>query len=77
MKVNIILFGQLVDITGVDSFVMEDTFDTNCLVISLQKSYPAIMNAKYLIAVDKKVIEKNTLLPDNCTVALLPPFSGG
>jgi len=77
MKVNILLFGQLTDITGADSFIIEDTIDTDSLVISLQKNYPALSNARYLIAVDKKVIETNTLLPDNCIVALLPPFSGG
>jgi molybdopterin converting factor small subunit len=77
MKVNIILFGQLTDITGADSFAIEDIIDTNSLVIALQKNYPALINAKYLIAVDKKIIETNTLLTDNSTVALLPPFSGG
>jgi molybdopterin converting factor small subunit len=77
MKVNIILFGQLTDITGSDSFAIEDIVDTNSLVIALQKNYPALINAKYLIAVDKKIIETNTLLTDNSTVALLPPFSGG
>lgn len=77
MKVNILLFGQLTDIAGADSIAMEDCLDTDSLVISLQKNYPALINAKYLIAVDKKVIETNTLLTDNCTVALLPPFSGG
>jgi sulfur-carrier protein len=77
MKVNIILFGQLTDIAGAESFVIEDSIDTDSLVIALQKKYPALINAKYLIAVDKKVIQTNTLLPDNCTVALLPPFSGG
>jgi len=77
MKVNILLFGQLTDITGEDSFVMEDIFDTDSMAIFLQKNYPALINTKYLIAVDKKIIATNTLLPDNCTVALLPPFSGG
>jgi molybdopterin converting factor small subunit len=34
-------------------------------------------DAKYVIAVDKKVANENTTLTENSIVALLPPFSGG
>ena len=77
MKVNIILFGQLTDITGADTVTLEDVVDTDSLVVTLHENYPALINSKYVIAVDKKVISANTLLTNNCTVALLPPFSGG
>jgi sulfur-carrier protein len=77
MKVNILLFGQLTDITGIDTVVMEDIFDTNQLVSALHNQYPALSHTKYLIAVDKKVIAANTSITDHSTVALLPPFSGG
>jgi sulfur-carrier protein len=77
MKVNILLFGQLTDITGSDSISMNDIIDTNSMMESLQQTYPALANSKYLVAVDKKVISTNTPLTDNCIVALLPPFSGG
>ena len=77
MKINILLFGQLVDITGTDTIVVENMVDTNALVNSLHRNFPALSHSKYLISVDKKIISANTLLEDNCTVALLPPFSGG
>jgi sulfur-carrier protein len=77
MKVNILLFGQLTDITGADTITLEDVADTDNLVLTLHKSYPALINSKYAIAVEKKIITENTLLTNNCTVALLPPFSGG
>ena len=77
MKVHILLFGQLTDITRTDTIVLEDVKDTDNLVMALHKQYPALINTKYLIAVDKKVISVNTPLTDNCPVALLPPFSGG
>lgn len=77
MKVNILLFGQLTDITGTDAIVLEDINDSNALMHSLLLAYPALSNAKYLVAVDKNIISSNTPLSDNCTVALLPPFSGG
>ncbi len=77
LQVNIIIFGQLKDITGSDLVRLTDIADTNELVKELNKTYPAMMAAKYLIAVDKQFVSENTLLTDNSTVALLPPFSGG
>jgi molybdopterin converting factor small subunit len=77
MKINVILFGQLTDITCTDSVMLEDVADTDALVQSLHQTYPALSQSKYLVAVDKTIIETNTILTDNCTVALLPPFSGG
>lgn len=77
MKINIILFGQLTDITGSASVTVEGVIDTDSLQATLNNTYPALINSKYVTAVDKKVISENTLLTDNSTVALLPPFSGG
>lgn len=77
MKINIILFGQLTDITGVNNITLENIPDTDSLVAALRSAYPALINSKYVIAVDKNIIPANTILTNNCTVALLPPFSGG
>jgi molybdopterin synthase sulfur carrier subunit len=77
MKVNIKFFGQLADITGVDTVTVENSHDTDAMVNSLQIIYPALMNSTFAIAVNKKIISSNTILTDQCTVALLPPFSGG
>ena len=77
MTVYIILFGQLADITGVDKITVENSLDSDSMVKSLQNTYPALGQSTFVIAVDKKIISSNTLLTDQCTVALLPPFSGG
>lgn len=77
MQVNIILFGQLKDIAGRSNIVVEDVPDTEKLMASLHKKYPAIANTKFILAVDKRVVSKNTVLHNNSTVALMPPFSGG
>jgi len=77
MKVHIMLFGQLADITGVDKITVENTLDTDSMVKSLQNTYPSLTQSTFVIAVDKKIISANTFLTDQCTVALLPPFSGG
>ena len=77
MNVNIIIFGQLRDITGSSNIAINHIDDTNELRKELELKYPALSNAKYVIAVDKKLVSENTILSDNSTVALLPPFSGG
>ncbi len=73
---DIIIFGQLTDITG-DNIELNNIADTNHLTEELNKTYPQLINAKYVIAVDKKVITENTILNNQSNIALLPPFSGG
>ncbi len=77
MNVKIILFGQLSDIAGGDSLVLEEVTDTNELQQRLLQQYPALAASKYIIAVDKKLVQENTRLHENNSIALLPPFSGG
>jgi molybdopterin converting factor small subunit len=71
------IFGQIVDITGTDKLTIEDVSDTNELINKLHLQYPSLINSKYAVAVDKKIIQHNTSVSSNNTVALLPPFSGG
>ena len=76
MSLRVILFGKLADIAG-NSVAVSNISDTDNLVKMLHKNYPALADAKYIIAVDKQVIKENTILNSNSVVALLPPFSGG
>ena len=76
MSIKIILFGKLADIAG-NSVSVKNVADTDSLVNALHEDYPALANTKYVIAVDKQVIKENTVLNNNSTIALLPPFSGG
>jgi sulfur-carrier protein len=77
MDVKIILFGQLCDIAGTDELLLNSVSDTHELQEQLKKQYPPVAASKYIIAVDKKMIQENTPLHENSLVALLPPFSGG
>ena len=77
MQVNITLFGRLTDITGSSTIALHDVADTDELVQQLQQQYPGFKHAPYIIAVNKDIINGNTILKDDCMVALLPPFSGG
>jgi molybdopterin converting factor small subunit len=77
MKINVLVFGQLTDDTGSASLLIEDVTNTDDLNRVLHRRFPGLQSKKYAIAVDSKQITGNTLLADNCTVALMPPFSGG
>lgn len=76
MTVQVLFFGKLVDIAG-SSLVVKNAKTTDELLDQLRLQFPALAAEKYIVAVDKKTITENTSLTDNCTVALLPPFSGG
>lgn len=76
MKINIIIFGQLCEVLG-ETLVMDNIADTESLQQTLQKKFPELANYKYVIAVNKKQVTVNTVLNEDYTVALLPPFSGG
>ena len=76
MSLHVILFGRLADIAG-NSVIVNAVADTDSLVSALHKTYPALAESTYVIAVDKHVISSNTPLSEKSVVALLPPFSGG
>ena len=76
MKINIIIFGQLCEVLG-ENLVMENLKDTENLQQALHKKFPELANYKYVIAVNKKQVNVNTVLNEDAAVALLPPFSGG
>jgi len=71
------IFGQLNDIIGGNVIEVENIADTDELVEQLEGKYPSLVNSKYRVAVNRKIIELNTALQQDAEVALLPPFSGG
>jgi molybdopterin synthase sulfur carrier subunit len=77
MEINLLIFGQIADITGKSAWKMTGIKDTNELIKNLEEQFPALSTTSYSIAVNKKVIQGNTAFNENDTIALLPPFSGG
>jgi molybdopterin synthase sulfur carrier subunit len=76
MDLKIIVFGKLADIMG-SNVSVTGIDDTDGLIKCLNDKYTALIGMKYVIAVDKQIVRTNTLINENSTVALLPPFSGG
>jgi len=77
MQVQVMIFGQLTDITGKSELMLYDIPDTDTLIATMKSLYPALANTKFAIALNKKVIRENTVLEGDNNIALLPPFSGG
>lgn len=77
MDIQITIFGQLTDITGSNSISMPAVSNTDELFTELTKQFPALEKAKFVVAVDKKIIHGTTELTASSSIALLPPFSGG
>jgi len=76
-QMNIMVFGQLEDITGASIISIDEVTDTEQLLNVLFIRFPQLKEKKMLIAVDQKIIYENTVINNQSTVALLPPFSGG
>lgn len=77
MEINLLIFGQIAEITGKSTWKMTGIKDTNELIKNLEVQFPVLSTTSYSIAVNKKVIQENTAFNENDTIALLPPFSGG
>ena len=77
MKVNVLIFGPLKEVTGTNSCEVNDVRDTNEMIEKMNAMYPGLNKKKFLIAVEKEIVQGNTSLNNNFTVALLPPYSGG
>ena len=77
MEINIIAFGQIVELTGSQSWKISGVKNTDELMKKLAEQFPSLPKINFILAVNKNVIINNTELNTNDTVALLPPYSGG
>ncbi len=74
---NIMVFGQLQDITNSSMVSIEAVKDTELLLQQLYAGFPLLKEKKFLIAINQKIITQKTEMGEQATIALLPPFSGG
>jgi len=70
-------FGLLTDIFKKEIISIESVKDLNELKEKLIKSFPALSQKSFVIAVNKQITHNNVSLNEDSEVALLPPFSGG
>jgi sulfur-carrier protein len=77
MPLKILLFGKLAEIMGENTVELPDLPDTDKVQRAMIERCPALAEEPYVVAVDKNVIQGNTILLAGSEVAFLPPFSGG
>ncbi len=77
MKINILVFGKISDITKKVSWEISGVINTDELKEKLSRDFPALNFNTCAIAINKEIIQKNTMFKNEDTVALLPPYSGG
>lgn len=77
MNIQVKIFGQLAEIIGNDQLQLQDITDTDLLRKKLISGFPKLADYPFVVAVDKKVANKNIKLNSGDVVALLPPFAGG
>lgn len=76
-EINIMVFGQLAEITGTSGLLVPLLADSDSINAELHKRFPALAQTRYIMAVDKKPVTGNVPVSAQSTIALLPPFSGG
>lgn len=74
---NVKLFGALVDIAGTENLLLQSVSNVNDLRNQFIELYPEAKTSKFLIAVNKKIVNENYSINESDEVAFLPPFSGG
>ncbi len=79
MKINILLFGVLTEITGQTAMQVEASAvsDLNSLHKYLVEKYPLLEEKIFQYAVNQSIASAGHPLYAGDEVALLPPFSGG
>jgi len=77
MKINVLLFGILADKAGTPSVVMRDIRDIDDLMNKLKSQFTFLVNSRYAIAKNQKIVRDNAILSDGDEIAILPPFAGG
>ena len=77
MKINVLFFGILSEITEKQNLELADIVNLRALQSYLWKTYPEIKDMDYRFAINKEIVDGKVEFNDGDEVALLPPFAGG
>jgi sulfur-carrier protein len=76
-RIELLIFGQLTDITGSSTLMVDNPGTIAHLRIKLIHQYPALGTAKFVFAMNNKIVGEDTVIEQESKIALMPPFSGG
>jgi sulfur-carrier protein len=77
MKVTVLFFGVLTEITGTGTKFYNDVRNLDDLKIRVADDYPEIVHYDFMVSLNNEIISENPVLNDGDEIALLPPFAGG
>ena len=77
MKIQLKFFGQLAEVIGKSQMEVAEIYSTDSLINKMLIDYPKLHNYKFLVSIDKKIVNENKALESGHEVAFLPPFAGG
>jgi sulfur-carrier protein len=77
MKVTVLFFGVLTEVTGSSLKIYEEVKTLEHLKMRIADDHPETVHYSYRIAVNNELADADMPLKDGDEVAFLPPFAGG
>lgn len=77
MKVTVLFFGVLTEVTGTGTKFYTDVRDLEDLRIRIADEFPETIHYNFRVSVNNEIVSENHELQDGDEIALLPPFAGG
>ncbi|MDP3003180.1 MAG: MoaD/ThiS family protein [Bacteroidales bacterium] len=77
MKVKVLFFGVLAEVTGTNFKHFRDVKSIGDLKLRIQDDFPEVVHYNYRISLNNEIINNDPKLKDGDEVALMPPFAGG
>ncbi|ARS40457.1 molybdopterin synthase sulfur carrier subunit [Sphingobacteriaceae bacterium GW460-11-11-14-LB5] len=77
MKIEMISFGKIAEFINNQKIDIAGIADTDAFKQYIENEFPALKSMKYKLALNKNIVQENTEITNNATIAIMPPFSGG
>jgi sulfur-carrier protein len=77
MKVKVLFFGVLSEVTGTGIKIYEDVKSAEHLKQRVADEFPEIVHYKFRISLNDSFINEDAMLKDGDEIAFIPPFAGG
>jgi molybdopterin converting factor subunit 1 len=81
MKLRVLFFSVLRDITGTEEIVLDVPAGSTMadLLIQIESRWPKLRDWQnsLLLSLDQTYVKRDALLHDGCEVAIMPPVQGG
>lgn len=77
MKINVLFFGVIAEVTGTHIKTYNGVRSYGDLRYRIQDDFPEMIHYNFRIAVNNQIVDEDPVLKTGDEVAYLPPFAGG